>query len=87
MKTNPATMITVQYFAVLADRIGIREEYIDSSGLADVDALLDVLGGEHDVIGELRSTLAAAVNDQYASGHTPLNAGDTVSLIPPVSGG
>jgi molybdopterin synthase catalytic subunit len=32
-------------------------------------------------------SLALAVNQQYASPHTPLSPGDEVALLPPVSGG
>jgi len=35
----------------------------------------------------MREGLLLAVNETYAGGHTRLRAGDTVGLIPPVSGG
>ena len=33
------------------------------------------------------SSLAVAVNNEYATGQDPINEGDEVAIIPPVSGG
>jgi molybdopterin converting factor small subunit len=48
---------------------------------------LDALSNDHAAIVSLRPTLAVAVNERYCSGATALAEGDTIALIPPVSGG
>jgi molybdopterin converting factor subunit 1 len=77
--------LTVQYFALLREQAGRREE-----------ALTTAAGTPAELYQELRQrypfTLASevlrvAVNSEFAEWSTPLRAGDTVVFIPPVAGG
>ncbi len=78
--------ITVQYFAVLAEHIGLRTELIDPAP-ATAGALLDELADSHGIVAAMRSSIAIAVNDAYVPLDHPIASGDQVALIPPVSGG
>jgi molybdopterin synthase catalytic subunit len=69
----------VRLFAGLRERAGWSEKEIDADTVADVWGRLD-LGSEPD-------GLLYAVNKEYAPRETALADGDTVALIPPVSGG
>jgi MoaE-MoaD fusion protein len=71
--------VTVRLFAGLRERAGWSQKEIDAATVADVWSKLD-LGNEPD-------GLLYAVNKEYAPKETPLADGDTVALIPPVSGG
>jgi len=71
--------VTVRLFAGLRERAGWSQKEIDADTVADVWEALE-LGNEPD-------GLLYAVNKEYASKETVLADGDTVALIPPVSGG
>jgi molybdopterin synthase catalytic subunit/molybdopterin converting factor small subunit len=71
--------VTVRLFAGLRERAGWSQKEIDAATVGDVWTQLD-LGNEPD-------GLLYAVNKEYAPKDQPLADGDTVALIPPVSGG
>ncbi|MDP7029107.1 MAG: molybdopterin converting factor subunit 1 [Phycisphaerales bacterium] len=79
--------ITVQYFAILASTIDQRAETLAASDVESVKDVLDLLSERHDIIAQMRSSLAVAVNEHYADASHPVAAGDRVAIIPPVSGG
>ena len=79
--------VTVRFFALYRERVGVSEcdwRLPDGATLADL-------------LGEIRATypglappdveIVAAVNEEYADGRVTLREGDEVALIPPVSGG
>ena len=71
--------VTVRLFAGLRERAGWSQKEIDATTVGDVWQELG-LGAEPD-------GLLYAVNKSYAPKETVLADGDTVALIPPVSGG
>jgi molybdopterin synthase catalytic subunit/molybdopterin converting factor small subunit len=71
--------VTVRLFAGLRERAGWSQKEIDAATVAEVWSKLD-LGNEPD-------GLLYAVNKEYAPKDQQLADGDTVALIPPVSGG
>src|SRR6195256_3140056 len=72
--------ITVRLFAGLRERAGTaRLEIDDVARVGDVWAKLG--------LGDEPGGLLYAVNREYAGPEDPLNDGDEVALIPPVSGG
>ena len=74
--------VTVRLFAMLRERAGAPEVTLE---LADDARVGDAL----DSLAELAAgiPLVMAVNREYASADTPLDPGDELALIPPVSGG
>ena len=79
--------IEVQYFAVLADRIGTRSESIELPEHATVSVAMETLTTRHAVLQTMAGSLATAVGDAYVSTDTVLTEGDVLAIIPPVSGG
>lgn len=79
--------ITVQYFAILAERVGCREADRSCAADSTVATLLDALAAQYQIVEELRDVLAVAVNDHLVGTEHALQQGDCVSLLPPVSGG
>jgi molybdopterin synthase catalytic subunit/molybdopterin converting factor small subunit len=71
--------VTVRLFAGLRERAGWSQKEIDAATVAEVWSKLE-LGNEPD-------GLLYAVNKEYAPKEQELADGDTVALIPPVSGG
>jgi MoaE-MoaD fusion protein len=72
--------VTVKLFAGLRERAGWSERELDGvATVADVWPRLE--------IGEEPQGLLYAVNKEYAERERPLEAGDEVAVIPPVSGG
>lgn len=82
-------MITIQYFGVLKDRLGVTEESIEWAN-GDTDALLNVLRARND---EWQAALApervfrVVVNDEIIYQATNIQSGDRVAILPPVTGG
>jgi molybdopterin synthase catalytic subunit len=72
---------------MLKDLIGKASDALE---LPDEASVRDVLAHYEAQVPRLKeslSSLALAVNQQYASPETKLNSGDEVALLPPVSGG
>ena len=79
--------IHVKLFAILRERAGTSELDIELGPVATVS---DAAGALLEKFPDLKSFLpriAYAVNQAYAKPDTPLNDGDELALIPPVSGG
>jgi molybdopterin converting factor subunit 1 len=75
----------VSYFGILAERRGLTEENV-SHASATPAALYAWLNAQHH-LGLAVSDLRAAVNDEFVSWDHPLNDGDQVAFLPPMSGG
>jgi molybdopterin synthase catalytic subunit len=74
--------VSVRLFAGLRERAGADEIEVElPDGAVVADALARVRGLTDD------TPVVMAVNHEYADAGTPLNAGDELALIPPVSGG
>ena len=74
--------ITIRLFAALRERAGTSSldvELPDDATAGDAWAALS--------LGEQPPGIAYAINRAYAEAATPLQAGDELALIPPVSGG
>jgi MoaE-MoaD fusion protein len=71
--------VSVRLFAGLRERAGWSERELEAATVADVWPQLE--------LGEEPGGLLYAVNRRYADRDTPLDDGDEVALIPPVSGG
>ncbi len=78
---------TVLAFAQLAEKLGTDRVSLELADGSTVATALDTLAATHDGIAQLRPVLAVAVNNCYCNTSTTLNDGDTLALIPPVSGG
>lgn len=77
--------IRVQYFAILREQAGLREELI-ATRAHNPGELYDELRQRYPFSLE-RSSLRVAVNDEFGAWEQPLLEGDTVVFIPPVAGG
>ncbi|MES2922554.1 MAG: MoaD/ThiS family protein [Verrucomicrobiota bacterium] len=72
---------SVCYFGLLAERRGVAEERVTTAATTPA-GLFAELG-----LGVSISGMRAAVNDEFVPWDQPLNDGDRVALLPPMSGG
>ena len=81
-------MVQVRLFAMLRERAGrdsLELELPDGATVADAMALLAREPGLDELLGQL--PVRAARNREYVGEEEPLEPGDELALIPPVSGG
>ena len=79
--------VQVLYFAGLQDLVGKREETYLVEENASLKDLREKIFGQFPKMAAMGSAIRIAVNEEYAALDRPLCEGDTVALIPPVSGG
>lgn len=79
--------VRVLLFAALREAAGAREIAVEAPDGVSVAELRDRVGAACPALAPLLRNVAVAVNEVYAESDTRVAAGDTVALIPPVSGG
>ena len=79
--------VKVLFFAACRDVVNRREIEVDVPEGSTAEKVLQHLCETYPRLSELRGRMALAVNQEYAGGRTVLNPGDTLALIPPLSGG
>jgi molybdopterin converting factor subunit 1 len=79
--------VRVRLFASLREATGRPEQVLELSPGASTEDAWRALAAEHPPLAARRANLSASVNRRYASFDTPLEDGDEVVFIPPVSGG
>lgn len=77
-------MITVLFFAHLQDAVGQEKVSIDKAPIS-IAELKNELAELYSLPG--LENVMFAINEEYATGDDLVKDGDTVALIPPVSGG
>ena len=77
--------LTVQYFALLREQAGRREEALESAAGTPQELYQELRQRYPFTLGS--DVLRVAVNSEFADWTTPLRTGDTVVFIPPVAGG
>ena len=78
--------VTIDLFGVTKDIIGRPQLRYSLPPEASVQVLLEKLRADYPPLARL-SSLAVAVNSEYAEANWPLRESDEIALIPPVSGG
>ncbi len=80
--------VTLLYFAAIADLVGSREETLTlPADVRDVRELYPYLELRHPALAGRLAGVRCAVNEGFVDAAHGLANGDTVALIPPVSGG
>jgi molybdopterin synthase sulfur carrier subunit len=78
---------TILLFAQLMQEIGSNRLTIELPEGATALEALELLIAQHPSIAATRAGTAIAVNESYCAPSQKLHDGDTLALIPPVSGG
>ena len=79
--------VKILFFGMLKELAGRASDTIDVAEGASVAEVLRHYESEMPRLKEALSSLALAVNQQYAGPDTKLKAGDEIAVLPPVSGG
>ena len=85
--SEPIINITVKLFAAYQEAYGVPEITLQCPPDTPVVAVLDHLIAEHPELERWRSLTRFGINLEFVEPDTPLQRGDEVVLIPPVSGG
>jgi molybdopterin synthase catalytic subunit len=80
-------LVRVLFFGRLKEIVGVAEESAEFGAGARVADVFARYGSRFPELERFRSSLAAAVNQQYSEWSTPVASGDEVAFLPPVSGG
>jgi molybdopterin converting factor, subunit 1, non-archaeal len=78
-------MIRLLYFAILREKLGRQEEMLEFSG--SVGDLRRLLVEREPHLADVLKVCLFAVNQEYVGEDFILKGGETVAVIPPVSGG
>jgi molybdopterin converting factor subunit 1 len=78
--------IQLLFFGITEDIIGQKSMHLELKENATVAAVKSILSADFPRLNQYNS-FSVAVNMEYAEDSTLLNSGDTLALIPPVSGG
>lgn len=79
--------VTVKLFAIYQETYGVAELQWQFPAGSPVGAVRDRVLNEHPELESWRDLTRLGVNLQFVEPSHPLQAGDEVVLIPPVSGG
>lgn len=79
--------ITILYFAMARDLADTTLETVELSSGATASTALRQIIQRHPGLAALEGSLRMAVNEEFASGQQVLQEGDSLALLPPVSGG
>ena len=80
-------LVTIRLFARLREIAGTAELQRTLPEGATAGTAWDLLAGEFPRLGEYRTAVSCAVNEEYARFGAALQDGDEVAFLPPVSGG
>ena len=80
------TTFQVLVFGIAKDIMGGSKVDLQINLPSTVDQFKALILSNYPAFQDVRS-LAIAVNNEYATGQDPINKGDEVAIIPPVSGG
>lgn len=86
MSFNPIT-VTIKLFAAYQEAYNVPELELKFPPQTSVQAVLDRVLQEHPELEKWRNLTRFGVNLQFVDSDTPLQDGDEIVLIPPVSGG
>lgn len=79
--------VKVLYFSSIKDRLKKNTEIFEINESSTISDLINEIQKKYPDLSENIKNTMVAVNEEYADPQTKLKDGDTVALIPPVSGG
>ncbi len=78
-------MVRVLYFSIVREKLKKDHEDLNFSGT--VKELKELLKNQYPQLSDLLERVKFAINEEYVDESFHIKEGDTVAIIPPVSGG
>jgi molybdopterin synthase catalytic subunit len=79
--------ITVLFFGMLKDLVGRSQEELDLPEGARLETVFDHYASQFPNLRQMAGSVVIARNQEFADPEAPVEEGDEVALMPPVSGG
>ncbi|WP_017324224.1 MoaD/ThiS family protein [Synechococcus sp. PCC 7336] len=79
--------IVLKLFAVYGETLGAEEQTLEVQAGTTASDVCDRLIAQYPSLAEWRSQTRFGINLEFVAPETPLQPGDELVLIPPVSGG
>jgi len=79
-------VITILYFARIAELTGVRNECVPADGITSGHTLLHALKTRHPALAGVKN-LRLAINQTHAPAGAAIAPGDEVAVFEPVTGG
>ncbi|MFP6599921.1 MAG: molybdopterin converting factor subunit 1 [Deltaproteobacteria bacterium] len=87
MSATPVLTVSVLYFGLVKEKLGMDRETLEVAAGTGVDELMRELAERHGIEDLGAGSLRVAVNLEYVESSRVLAEGDEVAIIPPVAGG
>jgi sulfur-carrier protein len=84
---TPSIQVKVLFFGRLKEVAGGAEELVELTPGSSIEELFASLVARRPELARFRTSLVASRNQEFAAWGTPLQPGDEVAFLPPVSGG
>lgn len=79
--------ISLKYFAILREQLGASEASLELPEGTTAGEIYPIVTGDQPRLAGLQRSIMLMVNEEYVGPEHPLQDGDEVAFIPPVSGG
>ncbi len=79
--------IRVLFFGVLRDVVGLREDSLDIPEGSRLGSVFELYAGRFPGLRGMAASMVLALNQEFSTTAAPLQEGDEVAFLPPVSGG
>ncbi len=83
----PSIRVKVLFFGRLKEVAGGAEESVEVSPGSRIEDLFAGFVARRPEFARYRGSLVASRNQEFAAWSTPLDSGDEIAFLPPVSGG
>lgn len=84
---KPYVRVKVLFFGRLREIAGRAEETVEVTPGSRIEDLFASLVARRPELAQYRASLVASRNQEFAPWSTPVDAGDEIAFLPPVSGG
>jgi molybdopterin converting factor subunit 1 len=79
--------VKVLFFGRLKEIAGVAEEFVELTRGSRIQELFAHLVARRAEFASYRRSVVASRNQEFAAWSTPLDSGDEIAFLPPVSGG
>jgi molybdopterin converting factor subunit 1 len=83
----PSIRVKVLFFGRLKEIAGGTEEFVEVTFGSRIEDLFASFVARRPELARYRASLVASRNQEFAAWSTPLDSGDEIAFLPPVSGG